>query len=134
MKTYQLNYLLSPELYNEALKETCETIQRMLADAGAILENSETPSKKDLGVSIAGQKSAFLGAINFSMSAEKLADFRPQMTAFKPVLRYMLTIKTAVRTQKKAPRTLDKTKWTPKKEIKVEMMDIEKKLGEILGE
>jgi len=134
MKTYQLNYLLSPELYNEAVKEAGETIERMLADAGAILENIEAPSKKDLGVSIAGQKSAFLGAINFSMAADKLADFRPQMTAFKPVLRYMLSIKRPARAQKKAPRTLDKAKWTPKKEAKVEMMDIEKKLGEILGE
>jgi len=132
MKYYELTYLISPDSLEEEVKDFQEKINSLIQTEEGILEQGVKPAKKKLGYQIKKKSEAFLGIQDFRLNPEKLGALEKKLKKEKKLLRYMILAK-------KLPRVISKIPTKPvlpkaKKEEKVELKEIEKKLEEILGE
>ncbi len=135
MKLYQLTYLISPDISEEELKETCQKVETLIQENGGSLERVENPAKKRLGYLIKNKGSAFLSSLNFYLESQKLELVKQKLSSAENILRFMLVSKSSLKAPVKPRKIFPVTKkWIPKKEKKVDLKEIEKKLGEILGE
>ena len=142
MKSYELSYLISPELSLEALKAFQEKTTAFLQEQNGVLGNSYESKKTRLGYPIKDKKEAYLVTFYFQMNPEKLAEFEKKLKLEEPILRYIILSK-KVRKQKleipqrkkPSPRTIAPPLKKEKPKIKkVKIQELEKKLEEILGE
>ncbi len=146
MRSYELTYLVSPEISREEVKTFSQKINTFLKEAGGEIIEEIEPIRKRLAYSIKKQNQAYLGIINFSLDAEKLGDFSKKIKSESQIIRFLLIIKNRpkivkVETTKRAKPEFSKKIEGEKPKIgkspeekKVEIEDIEKKLAEILGE
>jgi len=152
MKSYELTYLISPDLSEEELKILSGKINNFIQEETGILEKTTEPSKKKLGYSIKKKEEAFLVTLNFSLNPEKLGSLEKKLKSENQIFRYIiLTKKTPEKTlrPKRQPRAGPPRTETslglaskepneppaqqPKTE-KVELKEIDKKIEEILNE
>ena len=138
MKYYELTYLISPDSLEEEVKDFQEKINSLIQTEEGILEQGVKPAKKKLGYQIKKKSEAFLGIQDFRLNPEKLGALEKKLKKEKKLLRYMILAKPRTREVlvrgKKVPRKPIRKPIKVKKEEKVELKDIEKKLEEILGE
>jgi len=129
MKTYELTYLISPDLSEKEVFSFQEKIISLIQEAGGTLGEVKTPVRK---------KMAYLATLNFHLSPEKLEILEKKLKSEGQVLRYIILNKPRSKpltTFRK--RTAEGNPTTPEKKVvggKVELKEIEKKLEEILGE
>jgi len=141
MKYYELTYLISPELNEEEIKNFSQKIQSFIQTESGILDETKTPTKIKLGYPINKSNSAYLVSVEFHLSPEKLATLEKKLKNENQVLRFMILTKKSsttlksLKTSKGLSQTAKKSESAPiKKEKKVELKEIEKKLDEILEE
>jgi ribosomal protein S6 len=72
--------------------------------------------------------------INFQLLPEKLANLEKTLKADSQILRYLMLIKRPVKEVRKDRMFIEPKVEKPKKEKKVELKEIEKKLEEILAQ
>ncbi|MFA6190348.1 MAG: 30S ribosomal protein S6 [Candidatus Staskawiczbacteria bacterium] len=164
MKTYELVYIVSPEITSEEAESKAKEIESTIQEReGKILKNSN-PIAKTLSYQIEKRASGYFGVIEFQLEPEKLLEVKDIVVKDKKIVRHMLVIKEAVEF-KKQRRTRENTKEktlieekpsftieskkietdSPKTEQeealakneskpKVELKDIEHELDELLGE
>jgi len=134
MKAYELTCLISSELSEEEAKNFQEKIVSLIQEEGGVLVEGKLPFKKKLAYPVKKQSQAYLAVINFQLLPEKLADLEKKIKAENQVLRYLVLVKPPVR-ETKITRVFKRPEIEkPKKEKKVELKEIEKKLEEILNE
>lgn len=142
MKSYELSYLISPELSLEELKAFQEKTTAFLQEQSGVLGDFCEPKKTRLGYPIKDKKEAYLVTFYFQMNPEKLAEFEKKLKLEEQILRYIILSK-KVRKQKLkipqrkklSPKTIAPTLKKEKPKIKkVKIQELEKKLEEILGE
>ena len=134
MKNYELTYLISPDIPEEELKSFQEKIDSFLQEGGGKSEGFKLPIKKRLAYPIKKKNETYGGILNFYLSPEKLESFEKKLAKEPKILRYLLLVKEAPK-KMEIPRIRAKAKAPKlKKEKKVELKEIEKKLEEILGE
>jgi len=129
MKTYELTYLISPDLSEKEVLSFQEKIISLIQEVEGTLGEVKTPVRK---------KMAYLATLNFHLSPKKLGSLEKKLKAEGQVLRYIILTKP----RRKTPITFRKRMaegkpTTPEKKVvreKVELKEIEKKLEEILGE
>lgn len=132
-KTYELTYLISPELSEEELKELQAKFVSFIKEEEGILVEEKLPLNKKLAYSVKKQSHAFLAVLIFQLSPEKLANLEKKIKEENRILRYLILVKRVTK-EAKAPRIFKKIKIEkPEKEKKVELKEIGKKLEEILG-
>jgi len=121
MKTYELTYLISPDLSEKEVFSFQEKIISLIQEAGGTLGEVKTPVRK---------KMAYLSTLNFHLDPEKLGSLEKKLKSEQKILRYLILKKKIL---KKIPEILIEK---PKRIVrpKVELKEIEKKLEEILGE
>lgn len=134
MKFYEFTYLVSPELTEQELKETTEKVEALIQENEGNLAKVEKPVKTRLGTPIKNKESAFLCSLNFYIDAQKLAALGQKLSASKSILRFMLSSKKPIKTPAKADTAFPRRRRIVQKEKKVDLKEIEKKLGELLGE
>jgi len=131
MKSYQLTYLLSPDLTQEQIQNLITRIQSLLQEQGGILIETQKNQTIDLGDEIKKKKKAFLNNIKFQLDSDKIQNFKKELKKLTEILRFMILVslpsKQALSPIKKSIRKLSKEK-------KVELKDIEEKLSLLLGE
>ena len=132
MHSYELTYLISPDLSEEELKIFPEKINSFLEEGRS--EGLKLPVKRRLAYPIKKKIEAYLGVLNFYLPSEKLENFEKKLKKEPKILRYLLL-------KKEVPRKIEMPRIRPeakapkiKKEKKVELKEIEKKLEEILGQ
>jgi ribosomal protein S6 len=131
MHSYELTYLISPDLSAEELKTLQEKINSFLEEGKP--ESFKLPVKKRLAYPIKKKSEAYLGTLSFYLSPEKLENFEKKLKKEPKILRYLL-LKKEVTKKIEIPRIKPETKAPKvKKEKKVELEKIEEKLEEILG-
>ncbi len=81
MKSYELTYLISPELSAEELKSLQEKINSLIQKEGGLLTEVNLPKKKDLAYQIKKNKEAYLINLNFHFSPEKLKNLEKKLKA-----------------------------------------------------
>ena len=153
MKTYELTYLISSELSEEEAKELQTKIASLIQEKGGILVEEKALLKKKLAYSVKKQSQAFLAVIIFQLPElpkevkgeeetdslrlpeplpEKLIDLEKKLKSENRILRYLILKELPLKKMKVA-RFLKKPEAEKiKKEKKVELEEIDKKLDEIL--
>ena len=130
MKSYELTYLISPDLSPEEIKVFQEKIDSLLKEEGGRIEELKFPFRKKLAYPIKRRSEAYFGNLNFYLSPERLDNFEKKLKKEPKILRYLIL-------KKEVPKKIEIPKIKPKlikKEKKVELEKIEEKLEEILGE
>jgi ribosomal protein S6 len=162
MKTYELAYIVSPEITSEEAEAKGKEIESAILSKEGTIVKQLTPIAKTFSHPVGKKASGFWGVLEFQIEPEKLVEFQSDLAKDKTVVRYMISIKRpaefkkARRTKIKVDSPLpvpveekpvveiekievpveEKKKSTSKiKEIKekVELKDIEEELEEILG-
>lgn len=131
---YQLTYLISPELNLTEVEELLKKIESLILKFGKILK-SENPKKIKLSYPIQKKREAFLNFLEFKGEVNQIDNLKKEVEKEKNILRYLLTKKKEIEKKIREPKEV-KIKTPETKEIKekkkVELKDIEEKLGEIL--
>jgi len=148
MKTYELTYIISPEITSEEAEAKSKEFERILQDKEGVILSQTIPSARTLSYPIEGRSSGFFGIIEFEADPEKLPEIKETLNKDGKLVRYIVIIKKAVKVrkirrqkpienieaeQKPEAKEPAQTK-TPATKEKVELKDIEEKLEEILGE
>lgn len=121
MNYYQLTYLLAPDAKGP------QRIGEEIKKEGGKISSSSEPKKRKLGYSLGkeGFSEAFLGTMNFYLEPKKVNKIKEKVSSLKEVLRTM------VLSQEEKPKKEPSPKRR-RKEKKVELKDIDKKLDAIL--
>lgn len=136
MKNYELTYLFSSEASEEEVKTFSEELASFIQAEGGVLNNLSSPSKKKLAYLIKKQIQAYLVNLTFQLNPDKIAILEKKLKGENEILRYLLLAKRVFKISSKPARTRSIVRKPrealPKKEKKVELKEIEKKLEEIL--
>jgi small subunit ribosomal protein S6 len=140
MKTYELTYLITPELAEEGAKETQSKLVSFIQEKGGIIEGERQPLLKKLAYSIKKRSQAFLAVIIFQLAPEKLVELEKEIKENELILRELFLSKDKEKKEKE-PRLAKRRKIEFKKEDDLEekkpktgLKEIESKLEEILAE
>ena len=139
MKLYELTYLISSELSDEATNSLQEKIASLISKEGGILAQNSAPLKKRLAYSIkkpalqAKETQAHLVVLNFQSAPENLSVIEKNLKLENKIIRYLILAKPRKKIMAEGEKI---STQKPKKIVKhrVELKEIEKKLEEILGE
>lgn len=144
MKTYELTYLVSPEISEEELKSFPQKITGFLENEGALILQEKEPARRRLFSPIKKQRQVYSFSLSFNLEPEKMENFLKSMKSELKILRFLISVKKILRFKKERrmrikPKIIEKIEEKikiekPTGEKKVEIKDIEKKLAEILGE
>ena len=141
MKQYELTYLITSELSEDEGRALSEKVTSFVQDEGGLLINSQIfIAKKQLAYPIKKQTQAHLVTLIFQLNPEKLAALEIRLKKEENILRYLIIMKKVRKALPKLRRRLTpsiepvpgKEEGRIKKEKKVELKDIEKKLEEII--
>jgi len=159
MKTYELTYIISPDIAPEKVEAQAKEIESIIqSKEGNILKQSN-PVAKTLSYPIKKRASGFLGVLEFQLEPEKITELKEIIAKDGKIVRHMIIIKESAELRKKMriktkPATAlevepkikveskkEEKSFSPKGPIsypevkeKVELKDIEQELDEILGE
>jgi len=135
MKTYELTYLISSELTDEQAGDLQNKISALIKEEGGLIAGEVSILRKKLAYPIKKQSQAYLAVVNFHLPPEKLTNLEKVLKADSQILRYLMLIKRPIKAIKKSRMMIIEPKIEkPKKEKKVELKEIEKKLEEILAQ
>ncbi len=160
MKTYELTYIVSPDISSEEATNRGKEIESAIIEREGVVIKQSAPIAKALSYQIAKRASGYMGVIEFQLEPEKLIEIKDLICKNKEIIRHMLIIKEAVelkrqrrmrdsiktpaepsftishKKEKNSDSEIEKTPDVKISEIKgkVELKDIEHELDELLGE
>lgn len=145
MKTYELTYIISPEISSEEAEAKAKEIEATVQKMDGVILHQSNPVAKTLAYPISKSASGFLAIVEFQLEPEKLNELATSISKDGKIVRHMIIIKEAGKTlKKKRERTApqftkgpQEPKAAPAEKIvadKIELKDIEQQLDEILGE
>ena len=145
-KNYELAYVLSPTVPEDAVLTEAEQLTALISDAGGIIKRSETPKKRRLAYPIQKATSGYFAWISFSMAPAAVAALEKKIKEHKNLLRHLIVeeeietrvpyvrpqgVRRAPAMQKTAPSPMSAPEQPPEEKLDLETLD--KKLEEILG-
>lgn len=144
MKTYELTYIISPEITSQEAEAKGKEIESAIQSREGTVLKQSNPTAKTLAFPIAGRASGFFGVLEFQLEPEKLLELKEMVSKDGKIIRHMVIIKEPVKIKKERRPRIEKTEpkieaveKTPEKaetKEKIELKDIEQKLDELLGE
>ena len=148
MTFYELVCLISLDVDENEIKKFSDKIADFVKQEEGEIKEIKEPLVQKLGYPIKRQVSAYIVSFDFNLEKEKLPLVEEKLKQEPKILRYLLSVKKVSKKPKKAPRKklfiAPKTITEPvekekikiaekiKKQGKVELKEIEKKLEEIL--
>ncbi len=153
MTTYELTYIVSPEITSEEAEAKSKDIESLIQSKEGTIVKQNNPIAKTLAYPVAKKASGFLGILEFQLEPEKLIELKEIIRKDGKIVRHMVIIKELAKPKKMrrakiiVPETIavKKTENEPEKEEKlasakstiekekVELKDIDQQLDEILG-
>jgi len=158
MKTYELTYIVSPDITSEEAEAKGKEIELAISSREGTILKQSNPAAKTFSYPIDKKASGFMGILEFQIEPERLLEVKEIVAKDGKIVRHMVIIKQAAefkkerRTRdaahtkptadieieyKKEAEPVTEEETTPAKETakeKVELKDIEEKLEELLGE
>ena len=93
MKTYELTYIISPEITSEEAEAKGKEIESAVQTReGAVLKQLN-PSARTLSYPIKRQASGFFGVLEFQLEPEKLSEIKEIISKDGKIVRHMIIIK-----------------------------------------
>jgi small subunit ribosomal protein S6 len=159
MKTYELTYIVSPNITIEEAEAKSKEIESFVSENNGVIAKSEKPVAKTLSYRIKKMSSGFFVFLDFQIEPEKIAELKTEIEKDPYIIRHIITTKhiskkiakvrkgkkfiaseitqeQQLKTDKKEPSIMEKLveKIRKPKPEKVELNDIDKQLDEILSE
>ena len=140
MKSYELTYLIPPDLSEEKIWGFQEKINSLIQEEKGVLGEINEPARKKMAYLVKNKGWVCLVTSNFYLDPEKLGNLEKKLKSESQILRYMIltkppkTSKTVISRGRKLPLIKPKKRPIPKPEAKVELKEIDKKIEEILEE
>lgn len=155
MKTYELTYIISPEITSEEAGNKAKEVESAIQKNEGVILKQSNPIAKTLSYQIKKHASGFFGILEFQMEPEGLLEIESLIQKDGKIVRHMVLIKKPVKIKKqrrskrdslptdelptieakpKIEKVVKPLGHRPTGEAKVELEDIEKQLEEILGE
>ena len=119
MKTYELSYIVSPEITSEEATNKAREIESAIQSREGLILKQLNPTARTLSYQIQKRASGFFGVIEFQIEPEKLLEVKDIVAKDKKIVRHMLIIKEAVEF-KKARRTRE----TPRAKVEAEELSV----------
>jgi ribosomal protein S6 len=126
MKLYEIAFLIDPKISEKEAEEVQQKIENMIQDIGGIFWFREKIVKKNLAYPIKKQFEAYLASVQFFLKPQKIKEVEKKLKKESQILRYLIV----TRQMKKGE--VQKATGAERKEEKVELEKLEKKLEEIL--
>ena len=122
MKTYELSYIISPEITSEDSLAKAKEIESAIQSREGTVLKQLAPIAKTLSYPIAKRASGFFGVLEFNLEPEKLLELKEIFEKDTKIVRHMLTIKQPAEMKKErrtreVPRTKIDSTTTPTFEI-----------------
>ncbi|MEI7424560.1 MAG: 30S ribosomal protein S6 [Candidatus Staskawiczbacteria bacterium] len=118
MKTYELTYIVSPEIKSEEAEAKGKEIEAAITSREGTVLKQTNPVAKTFSYPIGKKASGFLGILEFQLEPEKLLELKEVLAKDEKIIRDMVVIKRAAEF-KKERRTRTKIE-TATEEIKIE--------------
>ena len=142
-KNYELAYLLSPSVPEEAALTWTGKLTNLITDNKGVIRRVNEPRKKRLAYPVKKANEAYFGYTTFSMAPGNTHAINKMLKADKDILRYLLT-EEEIETRPPLLRPLYTKRVPPKPrpilrepelkpEEKLDLEALDKKLEEILG-
>lgn len=90
MRSYELMYILSPNLEEDAVGELTAKFEEILTSRGGEIEKTESMGKRRLAYEIDGIREGFYVLSNFKCSVETAQELERIMKISDNVVRYLL--------------------------------------------
>jgi ribosomal protein S6 len=152
MKTYELTYIVSPEITSEEAESKAKELEFLISSKEGTILKQSNPIARTLSYPIKKHASGFFGVLEFQVEPEGLLELKETLLKDGKIVRHMVIIKEAAMMRKerrtrtkpspifdiekkienKTEEKEEKPEKKPEKE-KVELKDIEHELDEILG-
>jgi len=100
MKTYELTYIISPEVNSEQIESKEKEIEGSIQTGQGVIIKQSKAAAKTLAYPIGGFSSGFFGVIEFQLEEEKLSAVKEGFNKDGKIIRNMLLIKEPVRIKK----------------------------------
>lgn len=161
MQTYELTYIITPEISSEEAEAKSKEIESAIQGNEGVVVSKTSPVAKALAQPIKNRASGFLGILEFKIEPEKLSAIQELVKKDEKITRHIVLVKKPIKIRKErrakkgllgqilevaqkkddavkqeAAEPVLEEKQEEKKEskAKVELKDIEERLDEILGE
>ena len=151
MKTYELTYIISPEITSEEAEAKAKEIESVIQGKEGMISKQSNPVARALSYPIKKQASGFFGVLEFQLEPEKLVELKEIIAKDGKIVRHMVIIKLPQKPRKERrskpapafeiekkvemePIITKEEKQVKAQKEKVELKDIEQELDEILGE
>jgi len=118
-KSYELTYLISPDLSEEEVQVLVAKITNSIRDEGGSVTNTSNPSKINLGYSVGKKAVAFLVTTYFSSEAEKISNLETIIGEQSNILRSTILVR---KQRKEKPKRIKKTEAP----LEIEKVDLDK--------
>lgn len=123
MKTYELSYIVSPEVTSDQAEAKGKEIESIITGKEGTVLKQLNPVAKTLSYPIEKRASGYFGVLEFQLEAEKLLELKEILVKDKKIVRHMLIIKEAAE-MKKERRTRTKPVYALEEaEVKAEVKD-----------
>jgi ribosomal protein S6 len=153
MKTYELTYIVSPEITSEETESKAKEFEAKIQSIEGTVLKQKNPNAITLAYPIKNRASGFLGIIEFQIEPEKISELEEAVAKDDKIVRHTIVIKkpmslrrerrprikpiSILKTEEEKETKIEEEKISSKKvseeKQKVELKDIEQKLDEILG-
>jgi len=160
MKTYELTYIVSPDVTSEEAEAKAKEIESLISSKEGTILKQSNPIARTLSYQIKKRASGFFGVLEFQVEPEKIIELKETLAKDGNIVRNMIIIKEPAKMRKERrtrtkisseelpnitmgekveneTETEEIEEEKPVKSVekeKVELKDIEQKLDELLGE
>ena len=100
MKTYELTYIISPELTSDQIASKEKEVESAIQSREGVIIKQAKPMAKTLAYPIGRFSSGFFGVLEFQIEEEKLPEVKAMLSTDAKIIREMVTIKEPARIRK----------------------------------
>lgn len=159
MTTYELTYIISPDITSEEAQAKAKEIESSIQNKEGVILAQTNPIARTLAYQIEKRASGFFSVLEFQLEPEKMAELKETIEKDRKIVRHMLLVKRPVKIRKErrtrvkpeavtsttpeiSQKTGDENKIGKEEKLahvkqsekeKVELKDIEQQLDELLG-
>ena len=119
MKTYELTYIVSPDITSEEAEAKGKEIELAISSREGTILKQSNPIAKTLAHPVGKRASGFLGILEFQLEPEKLVEFKETIEKDGKIVRHMVIIKQPAEF-KKERRTRTKVTAAPAPAFEIE--------------
>jgi len=144
VKTYELTYIISSSITLEEADSLTKESEAFIKSKEGVVLKSQKAVAQTLAYAIKKQRSGYITVVEFQISEDKIKDIKEYLAKEVRILRHFIVVKKPVKEMK--PRRIRKplgalenkqgftSIQSNKKAEKVDNIDLDKKLDEILSE